>query len=497
MTISSIGSASSQIAQQLLNMRAQFDDLQRQLSTGQKSDTYAGLGLDRGLTVSLNAQASALDGFNTTIDNVMTRLNVTQNALTAMNDVASSMRSSLVQGTGSTGNTNTTQVNAQSWLQQLVGLLNTQAGDRYMFSGRATDQPATETSDHMINGDGARAGLTQIISERNQADLGASGLGRLTVSTPTATSVQVDEDAVSPFGFKLNALTSNLSNATVSAPAGSPASESVAFTGVPSDGETITFAFDLPDGTTTNLTLTATTASPPGDNEFTIGGTAAATTTNLQSALTTALGTLANTTLKAASAVQASNEFFDADTGNPPLRVNGPPFNSATSLVAGTAANSVIWYSGEVGGGTARSSASARIDQSLVVSYGTRANETGIRNLVQSVATRAALTVSPSDPDAANLIGALDNRLTNNINGSGGTQTVTDIEADLAGVQTSLKSMKASHQQTSNTLGSFLDQVQGVSNEQVGTQLLALQTRMQASMQTTALLYRISLVNYL
>ena len=31
MTISSVGSTSNQIAQQLLNMRAQFDDLQRQL----------------------------------------------------------------------------------------------------------------------------------------------------------------------------------------------------------------------------------------------------------------------------------------------------------------------------------------------------------------------------------------------------------------------------------------------------------------------------------
>ena len=379
MTISSVGSTSNQIAQQLLKMRAQFDDLNRQLSTGQKSDTYAGLGLDRGLTVSLNTQASALDGFNTTIDNVMTRLNVVQSALGAMNDIAGGMRSSMVQGTASTGNTNTTQVNAQSWLQQLVALLNTQAGDRYMFSGRATDQPPTDTYDHIINGDGARAGLTQIISERSQADLGTSGLGRLAISTPTATSVQVDEDAVSPFGFKLNALTSNLSNATPSGPAGSPASASIAFTGLPSDGETVTFTFDLPDGTTTNLTLTATTASPADTNQFTIGATAAATTTNLQNALTTALGTLANTTLKAASAVQASNEFFDADTSNPPLRVNGPPYDTATSLVAGTTANSVIWYTGEVSATSVRSSATARIDQSLVVSYGTRANETAVR----------------------------------------------------------------------------------------------------------------------
>lgn len=497
MTVSSIGAASGQIAQQLLNMRAQFDDLQRQLSTGQKSDTYAGLGLDRGLTVSLNAQASALNAFDTTIDTVMTRLNVVQNSLTAMNDVASKMRAGMVQGTGSTGNTNTTQVNAQSWLQQLIAVLSTQAGDRFVFSGRATDQAPTDTYDHIINGDGARAGLTQIISERSQADLGASGLGRLVVSAPTATSVQLDEDAVSPFGFKLNAASSGLSNATVTGPAGSPASLNVDFTGLPSNGETITVTFDLPDGTTTNLTLTATTASPAGTNEFTIGGTGAATATNFQTAITTALGTLANTTLKAASAVQASTEFFDADSSNPPLRVNGPPYNTATSLVAGTAANSVIWYTGEVSGTASRSSATARIDQSLVVSYGTRANETAIRNLVQNVATRAALTVSPSDPNAANLIAALDNRLTSNINGSGGIQTVNDIQADLAGVQTSLQAVKASHRQTGATLGSFLQEIQGVSNEEVGTQLLALQTRMQASMQTTAILYQISLVNYL
>ena len=164
-----------------------------------------------------------------------------------------------------------------------------------------------------------------------------------------------------------------------------------------------------------------------------------------RSALTGALGTLANTDLKAASAVQASNEFFDADASNPPLRVDGPPFDTATSLVAGTSANTVIWYTGEAGGGAARSSATARIDPSLVVNYGTRANETGIRNLVQNVATLAAVTVSASDPNGANLAAALDQRLSANIDGSGGAQTVTDIQADLAGVQTSLKTVKSNH----------------------------------------------------
>ena len=479
------------MTQRLVDMRSQLDDLQRQLSTGQKSATYAGLGLSRGVAVSLNAQSAQIGSYNNTIDTVMTRINVAQNALTAIDKVSSSLGSALSQGSDSPSNGNTTQVSAQSWLQQLVGLLNTQVGDRYVFSGSATDQPSTASYDQIINGDATHAGLKTVISERNQADLGSNGLGRLVVS-PGATSVQVAEETpVTAFGFKLNGISSNLSNATTSSVTGPPASQTVNFTGVPSDGEKVTFSFTLPDSTTTNLTLTATTNSPPGANQFTIGASAAATASNLQSALTTSLGTLANTQLKAASTVRASNDFFD----NPPQRVNGTPA-TATSLVAGTSANTVIWYTGDTTA-SPRSSATARIDQSLTVNYGTCANETAIRNVVQSAATRAAVTVSPTDPNSANFISALDGRLAGNVDGSGGTQTVTDIEAELAGVQTSMQAVKSNHQQTTNTLGSFLDQITGVSNEQVGTELLSLQTRMQASMQTTAMLFKTSLVNYL
>ena len=51
MTITGISSRSALSMQSIVDMRRQLDDLQRQLGTGKKSDTYAGLGLDRGLTV--------------------------------------------------------------------------------------------------------------------------------------------------------------------------------------------------------------------------------------------------------------------------------------------------------------------------------------------------------------------------------------------------------------------------------------------------------------
>jgi flagellar hook-associated protein 3 FlgL len=499
MSVSSIGAQSQLAIQQLTQMRAQFDDLQRQLSSGQKSATYAGLGLDRGITVSLNAQMSAIGGFNDTIDNVMTRINLMNTALSNMTKISSTVKSAMVQANGVSDGSGATiaQQTAQSSLDQLLGLLNTQAGDRYLFSGRATDKPAVETLDHILNGDGAQAGLRQLIAERNQADLGIDGLGRLVISAPTATSVAVAEDSTSPFGFKLASITSNAAGATVSAPSGTPPSMGIDFSAAPNPGETVTLRFNLPDGTSENLTLTATTNSPPGANQFTIGADGATTAANFQTALTGAIGKLAGTALTAASAVAASNDFFSADINNPPQRVGGsPPFYAATGMVPGTAANTVIWYTGEPGTDPARSTATARIDQSLSVSYGARANEDGIRTLVQNVATLAAIQISPSNPNGVGLSSALDQRLTVNL-GAPGTQTIADIETDLATAQTSLSAAKSRHQQTSTTLNSFLQQIDGVSNEEVGAQLLTLQTRMQASMQVTSMLFQTSLVNYL
>jgi hypothetical protein len=43
----------------------------------------------------------------------------------------------------------------------------------------------------------------------------------------------------------------------------------------------------------------------------------------------------------------------------------------------------------------------------------------------------------------------------------------------------------------------MLDGIEGISNEQVATEMLTLNTRLQASLQTTAMLYQTSLVNFL
>jgi len=166
-------------------------------------------------------------------------------------------------------------------------------------------------------------------------------------------------------------------------------------------------------------------------------------------------------------------------------------------MTTGSAADTVIWYTGETGTDPARATASARIDPSIVVGYGVRGNEDGLRRALQNIATLAAVTVSPTDPNGGDLSTALNLRLTANLVGSAGDQTIADIQTDLAGAQVSLNAAKTRHQQQNATLGDFLEQIEGVSNEEVGAAILMLQTRLEASMQVTSMLYRTSLVNYL
>src|SRR5262249_59867996 len=134
------------------------------------------------------------------------------------------------------------------------------------------------------------------------------------------------EDAVSPFGFKLVGATTNASGATVTAPSGMPPSMSLDLGAInPSDGDVVKFTFTLPDGTTRDLTLTATTSATPGPGQFAIGANSTATRINLQAALTAGLGTLAHTQLVAAPAGAPRHNFFDTDAPNPPPPVPGPP----------------------------------------------------------------------------------------------------------------------------------------------------------------------------
>ena len=78
-----------------------------------------------------------------------------------------------------------------------------------------------------------------------------------------------------------------------------------------------------------------------------------------------------------------------------------------------------------------------------------------------------------------------------------GSQSLAGIQAELANTQSTIDNAKSVNQQTQNTLTDMLQQIEGVSSEQVGAQLLTLQTNLQASMEVTGLLSQLSLVNFM
>jgi flagellar hook-associated protein 3 FlgL len=497
MTISGVSGRTSYIGSGILDLRSQLDTLTQQLASGKISNTYAGQGSSRSLAIGLRSQLSGLAGYADTAVNLNTRISVANLSLQRLVDVGSSVKGAAVSAVSEIDNTGQTagQKTASLGFFDSVDMLNAKSGDRYLFSGRATDTPPVTAADVIMNGNGAQAGLKQLILERKQADVGTSGLGRVVLTAPSVTSVQIAEDASpSEFGLKLNAITSTLTGATITQPTGTPAAMSVDLGATnPAEGESVKFTFNLPDGTTEDITLTASTATPLPANSFAIGANSTATAANLNAALNTSIGKLANGPLVAASAVTAGDNFFD----QPPMRVGTTPLGAATTLVAGTAANTVSWYQGETGTDSARGTAIAQIDQSITVQYGARADEQALRSQLQTVAVFAAVTTSVTDPNANAQIAALNQRIAQNLADVPGTQSIQDIQADFAGAAASIKAATDRQAQTKAITQTMLDSIEGINDDEVATKILALQTSLQASYQTTSMLYQTSLTKYL
>src|SRR5713101_4822155 len=264
MAINSVGFNASILGQSVLQLKNQLATLQSQLTTGTKSTTYAGMGVNEGFAIAARSQLANISAFSDTMSNINTDIGIANTALQSMVDIGTTVLNSAGQSIA--------QQTATSQLSSMLGILNMQAGDRYLFSGSAINTPSVASADNIINGTTTQAGLKQVISERAQAD-GTSGLGRLVLSSPTPTSVQVAEDvAGSPFGMKLSAVSSSLTGATVTGPAGSPAAVSIALGATnPNNGDKVSFAFTLPDGTTESIQLTASSATPPPAGSFAIG----------------------------------------------------------------------------------------------------------------------------------------------------------------------------------------------------------------------------------
>jgi flagellar hook-associated protein 3 FlgL len=273
--------------------------------------------------------------------------------------------------------------------------------------------------------------------------IGSVGMGRLSSATLGDTvTVREARPVATGYGFRLTGITGS-ANVAVSNAATSPNALTAQVTAVPAAGETVTLTLSAPDGSTRQVSLTAV-SGVAGAGQFSIGGSAAETADNLGVALETAL-------------------------------------QAAADIAAGTPRHSV----------------SARIDDNSSVQYGVRANESGLLELVR---TLGAMSVETYEGDTANqrfdaMVERQLIRLSEGRNSEPGAIEVLAVELGLA--KAKIGSVGERLTAYDAQLMTMLAEIESISKEEVAVEILALQTRLEASYATTAAVAQLSLVNYL
>ncbi|MGI9384404.1 MAG: hypothetical protein ACR2PO_14725 [Methyloligellaceae bacterium] len=362
-----------------------------------------------------------------------------------------------------------------------------------------TDAGEVNTLTDLVNAINGTAVLNGLVTAGGTTDLSITA-----DDTVTSFTIAGDTNAIAGLGLAAGTVnpgggvTSTLTGTTANVIAGPPANIDFAFSAtLPQDGEFIRFTLDLPDGTQTEVTLTARTGTPSAPGQFQIGADEIATAANFQAALDAAIQTEAQTTLSAASLHEASDNFFDFDGTTPPQRVDGPPFDTATALRDGTATDTVFWYQGEISTTSARASAVAKADDAVLVPYGARANEDAFRTVLKQLAAVSVETFSTGDANAKDRYNAITERAGAALAFPNGGQSVDSIITEMTIAQTQLGNATDRHDASNALLQTTVDAAESSDIFEVSVQILALQGRIEASLQISASLGRLSLVNFI
>jgi hypothetical protein len=179
------------------------------------------------------------------------------------------------------------------------------------------------------------------------------------------------------------------------------------------------------------------------------------------------------------------------------VRVPGPGFATATvAPAAGLPGQTLIWYRGDNDAAIqARNTATVQVDTGQTVAQGGRANEQAFREGMVAFAVFASATFSGADPTSRDRYEEVADRVRGTL-GFNAVQKPQDIAVEISAAQVTMKDARERHGIARNFLDAARAGVEDSNDEEVAASILALQTRLQASYQTTSILSRLSLVNF-
>ena len=144
MPVSSLAQT-QQVTQNLAALQNQGNTLEQQITTGLKSQSFAGIAPQAAQLVDLTAQQSQQQSFINTINTVNTRLQTVSLATTTISNLVQQFNGQLQTNAYNT-NGATIQSQAQSLLANIGDYLNTADGEGYVFSGSASTTPPYNAS---------------------------------------------------------------------------------------------------------------------------------------------------------------------------------------------------------------------------------------------------------------------------------------------------------------------------------------------------------------
>lgn len=511
MAVDRIITSRSYMTMQVTSLTKSLQEKTSQLATGKVSDTYGGVGNGRLLDLELTQKVSRIDAYKETVISSelhIKSLNLTLERLEALRIQSKSAIDPNDFELQSDGQTRS-QATSEVLLYEAVSLLNTEVAGYYLFGGADADQNPVTAVKSILDGADGKDGLRTVLSEYAAANLGPNNNGRLNVSAlttnyagtvPTDSTFTIAEDGAHDFGFDISSVTNGLSNVAITGPTGAePDSFDISLTGQPTIGETLKITLTLPPDHSEPVTLElkASADSNTADS-FAIGADLEETATNLRATINKALEEKAATTLRSASDKWAGNQFFDTFGGTEPMRVDGPPFDTATGLVAG-GSSTVSWYTGDNTATTnAREDKNATIDDNLTINYGARANEQGLADVVKSLAVFVATDFTGGTDLDKSYYSELASNLRNVLQPSTTDQSgIVDISTEIAIAHRTLSATSDRHTQMKSSYLTTIDQIEGVDKELLAAEILQLQTNIEASYRASSIVYNLSLVDYL
>ncbi|WP_339781156.1 flagellin [uncultured Thalassospira sp.] len=202
---------------QMRNVQTQLNTASEQSTTGIKSTNYAGVADQAYVLTSLSAEISQATSYADLAESIQSRVDVYYDSLSTMTDVLTDMLSDL-SAAQSSGTKTVIGLNdsAQSALDTMATLLNTQYEGRYLYAGSATDTvpvtvdsttygaitvpSSTDTSYYAGNDDVSSArvadGMTVDYGMTADMDMFENALRALNIAANASTD-PIDSDALS------------------------------------------------------------------------------------------------------------------------------------------------------------------------------------------------------------------------------------------------------------------------------------------------------------